>query len=240
MSTLACIGNSQLFACMMSDNPNSPNSAACAASNAVGDDVVGTCDASTAMLTRSIKLNEGTIGEYNPGYVPGNGYVCCSPTQCSTPNAPMCDSTLWYCITTPGPIVCVIDSGNPFSMSDCVSSIAVFSTYAHQCANITSPIFSSSTTQASTSATSSQMVTSTTTNVGTMTSVETVNLPITSTINPLVSGTGLSPSATNMQNARATPEWVTPLWTTILGTIAAGAIVYLFRRFIWRRCCREP
>src|SRR6266446_5019505 len=100
MSTLVCIGNSQLYACMMSDNPNLPGSAACSASNVVGDQVVGPCDASNAMLYRSIKLKNATPGLiYGPDIV-GNGYRCCSPTKCSVPSTPVCDSTLWYCITT--------------------------------------------------------------------------------------------------------------------------------------------
>jgi len=230
MSTLACIGNSQLYACMLADNPNSPSSAACSASNAVGDQVVGTCDASTAMLTRAIKLQMGTVGVYNPGYVNGNGYLCCSPTQCTAPSAPMCDSTLWYCISTSlpsmgGGIVCVIDSGNPFSMSDCVTSIAIFSTYDKQCANISSPIFSSSTTDASTAVTS-QMIPSTVTAVGAMTSVGTTTS----------AGTIYAPTNGPPPVQHHTPGWVTPLWTTILGAVVAAAIGYLFYQFIWSRC----
>jgi len=236
-----CIGNNQLYACMLSDNPNSPGSAACWAGNTVGDQVVGTCDASTAMLTRTIKLNDGTVGTYSPDIV-GNGYYCCSPTQCSVPSAPMCDSTLWYCITTgmPGPssFVCVIDSGNPFSMSECVSSTLTFAIYEPQCGNITSPIFSSSTTQASTTVTSSQMITSTMTTVGTMTSLDTTNLPVPGTSVPLTGTSGPGPSASPPSTQHATPEWVTPLWTTILGSVAAMAIAWLFRRFIWLRYCR--
>jgi len=238
MSTLACIGNSQLYACMLSNNPNSPSSAACSATDAVGEQVVGTCDASTAMLVRTIKLYEGTVGSYSPD-VNGNGYMCCSPTECSVPSAPMCDSTLWYCISTQLPggagcVVCVIDNGSPFSMSDCVISTLVFSTYDKQCANITSPIFSSSMTQASTSTSAtSQMTYSTVSTIGTITTV--------GTMTSIGTNPPTNPPTNGPQSSSAShhpPDWVTPLWTTILGSVMAGAIGYLFYNYIWLPYCK--
>lgn len=243
---LVCIGNNQLYACMLNDNPNSPNSASCWASNLVGDQVVGTCDASTAMLTKKIKLDGATVATIAPGFFQ---YYCCSPTHCSVtvPSASMCDdSTLWYCMTTgyyPSTtnasfsnasfsnvsFVCVIDSGNPFSMSDCVTSTLTFAIYLEpQCANITSPIFSSSTTQGSTTVTSSQIIISTVTTEGIMTSVDTTNLPT------FTGTSGPGPSASAL-SSHSTPEWLTPLWTTILGSVAAAAIIWFFRRYISSR-----
>ena len=161
----------------------------------------------------------------------------------------MCDdSTLWYCMTTGyypsttnasfsnASFVCVIDSGNPFSMSDCVTSTLTFAIYLEpQCANITSPIFSSSTTQGSTTVTSSQIIISTVTTEGIMTSVDTTNLPT------FTGTSGPGPSASAL-SSHSTPEWLTPLWTTILGSVAAAAIIWFFRRYIssrlpycWRR-----